>query len=87
MSDKTEEPKVQPSHGDSVSHRKLELEQTPRLHRSLGDTTAACLHVHHTRDEGMVYSPTESRSPRTWRMVRVDSLSEELCNESTGSHF
>lgn len=73
--------------GWELSHRKRESEQTPRRHRFLGDTSAACPYVHQRRDEGTVYSPTESRSPRTWRMVRMDSLSEQLCNENTGSHY
>lgn len=27
--------------------------------------------------------PTDSRSPRTWRMLRTDCLSEELCKGNT----
>jgi len=39
-------------------------------------------HVRHRRSEVMTYSPTESRSPRSWRMARMDSRSEEFYNES-----
>lgn len=87
VGNKTEEPKAQPPWGDSVSHRKPELEHIPRPHRLLGNIRAACSHAHLMRAEGVAYSPTESRSPRTWRMVRIDSLSEELCNENTGHHL
>lgn len=56
------------------------LEQTPRPHSFLEDSASACPHVHHRRNEVMTYLPTESRSPRSWRMVRMDSRSEQLCN-------
>ena len=75
-----EKPKGHPSYGDFVSHRKLRA--NPRPHSLSGDMASARPHVRHRRSEVMTYSPTESRSPRSRRMARMDSRSEELCNES-----
>lgn len=78
--DMIEKPKVHPSYGDFVLHSKLG--SNPRPHSFPGNTASACPHVRHGRSEVRTYSPTESRSPRSWRMARMDSRSKELCNES-----
>lgn len=69
-----------------LSHRKLELVRNPG-HRVLGDTAAPCPASTVRGDDSEAHSPTESRSPRIWRMVRMDALSEELCNENTSVFY
>lgn len=64
--------------GDSIFHQELELQQS-QLYR-LWDRPQA---PYRQRRPQPTYSPTESRSPRSCRMVRMAALSEEPCNENT----